>query len=129
VTLTELSLQVKWLKNLAQEDRSFPISVTPPFCDNNSTINRTKDPISSDRTKHIEVRHCKVQELVEANGIEVTWIPTEDQVADVHTKPMANPASEKCKIQLQVLVKTEDQVKTAEVKKTYSSKEVSGHCS
>jgi hypothetical protein len=127
--LTELSLQVNWIKNLAQEDLNLPITVTPLLCDNNSTVTLAKDSISSDRTKHIEVRHRKVQELVEAKEIEVKWIPTEDQAADILTKPLPRPAFEMFKKQLQVLVKTEDQVKTGQVKMSGSLKDMRRHCS
>jgi hypothetical protein len=71
VALTELSLQVKWLKNLATHDLKLTLSVTPLLCDNNSTVTLAKDPIASDRSKHIEVRHRKVQELVESKEVEV----------------------------------------------------------
>jgi transposase InsO family protein len=102
VALTELSLQVKWLKNLATHDLNLPLSVTPLLCDNNSTVTLAKDPIASDRTKHIEVRHRKVQELVETKEVEVKWIPTEEQAADILTKPLARPTFMKLKEQLQV---------------------------
>jgi hypothetical protein len=41
-------------------------------------------------------------------------------VADIFTKPLPRPTFEKFKKQLQVLVKTEHQVKTGEVRKTGS---------
>jgi transposase InsO family protein len=102
VALTELSLQVKWLRNLLQEDIRIPFNVTPLFCDNASTVTLAKDPISSDRTKHIEVRFRKVQELVESKEVEVAWIPTDEQAADIFTKPLPRPAFMKFKQQLQV---------------------------
>jgi hypothetical protein len=72
-------------------------------------VTLAKDPISSDRTKHIEVRHRKVQELVESKEVEVTWVPTGRQTADILTKPLPKPAFIKLKKQLQVQDPAEDQ--------------------
>jgi histone deacetylase 1/2 len=102
VALTELALQVKWLRNLLTEDIQVPFQVTPLLCDNSSTVTLAKDPISSYRTKHIEVRYRKVQELVESKEVQVKWIPTDEQMADVFTKPLPRPAFNKFKKQLQV---------------------------
>lgn len=109
VALTELALQVKWLRNMLSEDIRIPFHATPLLCDNNSTVTLAKDPIASDRTKHIEVRHRKVQQLVETKEVEVIWVPTEKQRADVLTKPLPRPAFIKLKEQLQVQDPTQGQ--------------------
>jgi hypothetical protein len=108
VALTDLALQVKWLKNLLIQDLQLRFKATQLLCDNKSTITLAKDPISSDRTKHIEVRHRKVQELVESREIEITWVPTDEQRADIFTKPLPQPAFTKFKTQLQVQDQDED---------------------
>ena len=41
------------------------------------------------RTKHIEIAVHFVREKVEAKELEVRYVPTEFQVADVFTKPLA----------------------------------------
>jgi hypothetical protein len=48
VTLTELALQVKWLKHMLTQDLRITIGATPLYCDNSSTVTLAKDPISSD---------------------------------------------------------------------------------
>jgi hypothetical protein len=82
---------------LVAQDLKLSLSVTPLLCANNSTVTLAKDPIASDRPKHIEVRHRKVQELVESKEVEVKWIPTEEQAADILTKPLARPTFIKLK--------------------------------
>jgi hypothetical protein len=57
VVLTEQALQVRWVKSLITQDLRIQLKATPLYCDNNSTVTLAKDPISSVRTKHIEVRH------------------------------------------------------------------------
>jgi hypothetical protein len=87
--------------------------VTPLLCDNNSIVTVAKDRIASDRTKHVEVRHRKVQELVESQEVEVNWNPTEDQAADILTESLPRPEFMKLKEQLQV----QDQVKAEDISK------------
>jgi hypothetical protein len=48
---------------------------------------------------------------VESKEIEITWIPTDEQTADVFTKPLPKPAFMKMKKQLQVQDPKEDQDK------------------
>jgi hypothetical protein len=53
-----------------------------------------------------------VQELVESKEIEVTWVSTDEQRADIFTKPLPKPAFTKFKTQLQV--QDEDKVENRE---------------
>jgi hypothetical protein len=109
VALTELALQVKWLKSLVTQDLHIQLKATPLYCDNNSTVTLAQDPISSDRTEHIEVRRRKVQELVESKEVEVCWEPTDKQTADMIALSLPKLAFLKMKKQVQVQDPDEDQ--------------------
>ena len=56
------------------------------YCDNKSAIDISKNPVQHSRTKHIDVRHHFIQELVEAKRIEIEHVATEAQLADLFTK-------------------------------------------
>ena len=43
------------------------------------------NPISSDRSKHIRVRHLRVREHVELDEMTVKWIGTKEMLADGFT--------------------------------------------
>ena len=60
---------------------------TPIFCDNTSAIAITQNPKFHARTKHIDVRHHFIRDHVEIGNIEILKIGTEDQLADIFTKP------------------------------------------
>ena len=56
------------------------------YCDNQSTINISSDPIQKQRTKHIEVHMHYIRELVHDKTITLYYCPTEDQITDIFTK-------------------------------------------
>lgn len=58
------------------------------YCDNTSAINISKNPIQHSRTKHIDIRHHFIRELVEEKIIVLEHISIENQLADILTKPI-----------------------------------------
>lgn len=56
--------------------------------DSQGSIALTKNPVGHGRTKHIDVRHHKIRELVDAGEVRLKWISTEEMIADVMTKPL-----------------------------------------
>lgn len=60
------------------------------FCDNTSAICISKNPVQHSRTKHIELRYHFIRDLVEKHVLELAFVPTEHQLADLFTKPLDN---------------------------------------
>ena len=58
------------------------------YSDNTSAINISKSPVQHSRTKHIEIRHHLIWELVEDGTLTLEFIHTDDQEADLFTKPL-----------------------------------------
>ena len=58
------------------------------YCDNTSAINISKNHVQHSRTKHIEIRHHFIQELVEDGALTLEFIHTDDQKANFFTKPL-----------------------------------------
>ena len=56
--------------------------------DNAEAISLANNPLSSARTKHIDVRFHFLRELVRSKMIEVVYVPTKFQHADILTKPL-----------------------------------------
>jgi hypothetical protein len=42
--------------------------------------------VSSTRTKHIDIRHHQIRDEIERGDVDVQWVPTEEQLADILTK-------------------------------------------
>ncbi|MCI68219.1 peroxidase 4-like, partial [Trifolium medium] len=58
------------------------------YCDNLSAINISKNPIQHSRTKHIDIRHHFIRELVEEKIVMLEHVATEEQLADIFTKAL-----------------------------------------
>ena len=58
------------------------------YYDNLSAINISKNPIQHSRTKHIDIRHHFFRDLVEEKIVTLEHVATEEQLADIFTKPL-----------------------------------------
>jgi hypothetical protein len=56
--------------------------------DNKSAIQLCKNPVFHDQSKHIEVRYHFIRECVTAGKINVEYVRTDEQLADILTKPL-----------------------------------------
>ena len=64
---------------------SGPLTV---HCDNKSAIDISKNPVQHSRTKHIDIRHHFIRELVEDNQVVIKHVVTDSQLADIFTKSL-----------------------------------------
>ena len=79
--------QILWMIQTLR-DYHIKIEKVPINCDNTSTINISKNPVNHSRTKHIDVRHHFLRDHVAKGKIELIFVPTEYQLADIFTKPL-----------------------------------------
>ena len=92
---TQAACEATWLEMLLKD---LGVKIQRPlviYCDNISAILLAKNPISHARTKHIEVHYHFVCEKIVEGLIDLRHIKTEDQVADIFTKPL--PKEKFCK--------------------------------
>ena len=61
----------------------------PVFEDNQGALLLSKNPVSNSNSKHIDVRHHFLRELVRQGDIIVNHVPSEYQHADIMTKILA----------------------------------------
>ena len=61
---------------------------TDLYVDNLTAINMTKEEGHNDRRKHINVKYHYIRERVQEKDINIKWIETKEQQADILTKPL-----------------------------------------
>ena len=57
-------------------------------CDNNSTIKLSKNPVLHGRSKHIDIRFHFLRDLTKDGTVELVYCSTQNQIADIMTKPL-----------------------------------------
>lgn len=77
-----------WLRKLLKELRLQQCSPTKFFVDNKSAIALAKNPVHHERSKHIDTRFHFIREQIKAGEIELVYIQSKEQVADILTKPL-----------------------------------------
>lgn len=86
IALSSTVREILWIKQLNEELRK---SVEKPiviFCDNQSTIKLSKLDAYRPRSKHIDIRYHHIREIVENEVIDIQYINTENNTADILTK-------------------------------------------
>jgi hypothetical protein len=85
IALVEMAKELLWLRGLLQELGSAQ-STTKTYCDNMAAIATAETTAISERSKHIEVRHHWIRQVIAAGTLSVHHVGTADQLADALTK-------------------------------------------
>nr|GEY94074.1 retrovirus-related Pol polyprotein from transposon TNT 1-94 [Tanacetum cinerariifolium] len=78
---------ILWMK-IQLSDYDIHYKMVPMFCDNTNTIAISNNLILHSRTKHIDIRYHFIKDHILKGNIELHFIPTEYQLADIFTKPL-----------------------------------------
>ncbi|GKB99032.1 retrovirus-related pol polyprotein from transposon TNT 1-94 [Tanacetum coccineum] len=76
---------ILWMKSQLG-DYDIHYKMVPIFCDNTSAIAISNNPVLHSRTKHIDIRYHFIRDHIIKGDIELHFIPTEYQLADIFTK-------------------------------------------
>lgn len=88
IAATTAACQGVWLARLLAELRGEEADAITLNIDNQSTITLSKNPIFHDRSKHIDTRYHYIRECIEEGKVKVKYIGTNEQLADILTKPL-----------------------------------------
>ncbi|GJQ91767.1 retrovirus-related pol polyprotein from transposon TNT 1-94 [Tanacetum coccineum] len=69
-------------------DYGFEYNHIPLYCDNKSVIALCCNNVQHSRSKHIDIRHHFIREQVEKGVVELYFVRTEYQLADIFTKAL-----------------------------------------
>jgi hypothetical protein len=85
------------------QDFGYNLSKVPLLCDNESAILIAENPVEHSRTKHIDIRHHFLRDHQQKGDIEVFHVSSENQLADIFTKPLDEQTFCKLRSELNVL--------------------------
>nr|GEY55327.1 hypothetical protein [Tanacetum cinerariifolium] len=88
VALSASCAQVMWMRTQLQ-DYGFNYNKIPLYCDSQSAIAISCNPIQHSRTKHIHTRYHFIKKQVENGIIELYFVRTEYQLAVIFTKALS----------------------------------------
>ena len=63
------------------------LDTTMILCENQSCIKMIENPVFHDKSKHIEIRYFYIRNMMQKGAIKLQYVSTDEQVADVFTKP------------------------------------------
>nr|GEV15223.1 retrovirus-related Pol polyprotein from transposon TNT 1-94 [Tanacetum cinerariifolium] len=87
VSLSACCAQVLWMRTQLI-DYGFHFDKIPMYCDSKAAIAISCNPVQHSRTKHIDVRYHFIKEKVEKGIVELFFVETEYQLADLFTKSL-----------------------------------------
>jgi transposase InsO family protein len=83
------SCEAIWLRKLLTGLFDLEMEATMILCDNQSCIKMTENPVFHDKTKHIEIWYHYIRDMVQKGVVKLQYVGTDEQVADVLTKPLS----------------------------------------
>jgi hypothetical protein len=94
VAATHIAKQVLWHRTLFQE-LDFPLASTSTiFTDNQAAISISHHPEFHSRTKHIDIAHHFLRDLISQGTINTVYVNTRDNLADLFTKGLSRDIHE-----------------------------------
>nr|GEX59866.1 retrovirus-related Pol polyprotein from transposon TNT 1-94 [Tanacetum cinerariifolium] len=87
VSLSACCAQVLWMRTQLT-DYGFHFDKIPMYYDSKAAIAISCNPVQHSRTKHIDVRYYFIKEKVKKGIVELFFVRTEYQLADLFTKAL-----------------------------------------
>ncbi|GJZ09098.1 retrovirus-related pol polyprotein from transposon TNT 1-94 [Tanacetum coccineum] len=87
IALSGCCAQVLWMRSQLT-DYGLGFNKIPMYCDNKSAIALCCNNVQHSRSKHIDIRYHFIKEQVENGAVELYFVRTENQLADIFTKPL-----------------------------------------
>lgn len=93
--LSHATREAIWLCRILGELGVRHDNSTPIFCDNQGCTQLARNHVFHAKTKHIEVHHHYIRDMLSRGEIDVILCRTNEQSADVFTKPLSKDKFQK----------------------------------
>lgn len=94
IASTVAACEALWLKGVLI-DLGLDVGKVCLFEDNQSTIHLARNKENGKRTKHIDIKYHFIRDQIEQENIELKYVSTQEQVADIFTKGLSYPSFKK----------------------------------
>ena len=91
ITFTHAAKEAIWLQTFINEVTGISVKPLTVLGDNQGSLALTRDNKYHSRTKHIDLQYHFIHEAVDDAKIQVEYIPTKDNIANIFTKSLARP--------------------------------------
>jgi hypothetical protein len=102
ITAGHCCAQFLWMRQTFR-DYGYKLSKVPLLCDNESAIRMEDNPIEHSRTKHINIWYHFLRDHQQRGDIEIAYVSTKEQLADIFTKPLDEKTFSKLRNELNIL--------------------------
>ncbi|WVZ23444.1 hypothetical protein V8G54_001988 [Vigna mungo] len=89
--LADIASELLWVLSLFTELGHMPTINPVIYCDNLGATTLSANPVFHSRMKHTALAYHFVRENVQKGKFRVSFVSTDDQLADILTKPMLHP--------------------------------------
>jgi hypothetical protein len=94
--------QLLWMRQTLR-DYGYKLSKVPLLCDNESAICMATNPVEHSRTKHIDIRYHFLRNHQQRGDIDIAYVSTKEQLANIFTKPLDEKTFSKLRNELNIL--------------------------
>ena len=97
------SYEAVWLRKLLSDLFDLQLDATCIYCNNQSCVNLSENPVFHDNSKHIDIKYHYIRDMVQRGVVKIQYVAMDEQIADVLTKPLAKVKFEYFREKLGVL--------------------------
>ncbi|KAM1202240.1 hypothetical protein ACFX2J_018216 [Malus domestica] len=90
--LAHTAADIAWIRSVLKDMAVILNSSPVIYCDNKSAIAISANPVFHSRIKHLVTNYHFVKEKVQQGDLQVQYVSTEDQTADILTKGLHSPS-------------------------------------
>ena len=88
IVASDACKEAVWLRKLLSDLFNGKLDSTIIHCDNQNCIKLSENLMFHDRSKDIEMKYHFIRDLVQRGALKLQYIRTDEQIADILTKPL-----------------------------------------